>query len=222
MSLSTPTLRDRVGDAIMRDAKAGKSHRAVSPGPQVGGAGSGGSPGNGDRLAARLGSVDGSATQRPMAIGSKSNDGLARRSSWIRYSPKTADRGPAFRVNPHDVNPDRHSLPVRAECKYQHARHFDSRGHGLNVSSGRRAIDLRHHRIRVHLKSRYHPATRSPPSDIKPWNRSLSLPLKPAMTLLTTTSVATPSMTLTMQTNARKPRPEVVPAEKGFVHGRLP
>jgi hypothetical protein len=41
-------------------------------------------------------------------------------------------------------------------------------------------------------------------SDMSPWNRSFSLVLNPAMTLFTTTSVATPSITLTMQTNAKK------------------
>ena len=40
-------------------------------------------------------------------------------------------------------------------------------------------------------------------SESTPCRRSFSLVLKPAMTLLTTISVATPSMTLTMQTSAR-------------------
>ena len=40
-------------------------------------------------------------------------------------------------------------------------------------------------------------------SDKTPCSRSCSLVLKPPMTLLTTMSVATPSMTLTMHTIAR-------------------
>ena len=114
---------------------------------------------------------------------------------------EAADLRRAFRIDADEAH--RSSDRFAGVRVLEHGEDFEGRRHGLDLVAEKGiAPDLVHLLVRGRQSLQARSASTTT-SESSPCRRSLSLVLKPAMTLLTTISVATPSMTLMMHASAR-------------------